>query len=54
MFAGLVQLHGSDQALEGILYSDTGDEIDDSHVSLTRHDDDDEPITKDAFVRFLN
>ena len=52
-YAGLHWLHGSDQALEGNLYDKEGREIPDSHVSLTRHDDDEDPITRDAFVSFF-
>lgn len=49
-YAGLLQQGGSDQVLRGLLYTKNGSQIEDSQVSVTRHDDDEDLKTEDAYV----
>ena len=54
-YAGLKRSHAeSNQALEGTLFYDkNGNQVANSRVSLTRHDDDDNPSTLDVSVSIL-
>merc|ERR1719204_1134981 len=36
--------------MEGSLFDDKGQEIQKSHISVTRHDEDEDPISENAFV----